>query len=180
MITVEYIKELIENKLNIKDLSITSRKRDIVEARFIAFQLSRKYTRHSLTHIGKVFKKDHASVLHGIKKFNDLRFQLEFKDSYNLYIHLCDTINEISDSLSSENIFHSYEEIEHHYKLKYNQLVSSNQTLIQAYKDKINNLTSIKEFEEISLLPENDILEFKQRARAFLTMKKTELHYATK
>lgn len=41
-------------------------------ARYIAFLLLHKHTVLTKSEIGKIFNKDHTTVIHGIKKVNDL------------------------------------------------------------------------------------------------------------
>jgi hypothetical protein len=47
------------------------RKREVVTAKQIYFYLKKKRTRESLASIGSYLKKDHATVLHGIKQVNN-------------------------------------------------------------------------------------------------------------
>ena len=65
----ETIKEIVESYF---ELSITrnTRKRQYVEARAIYYKLCREFTQLSLEQIGKSVKRDHASVLHGVKSIN--------------------------------------------------------------------------------------------------------------
>ncbi len=52
----------------IVDLKRNTRKREIVDARFVYFLRAKQYTNCSLSKIGALVSKDHASVLHGIKE----------------------------------------------------------------------------------------------------------------
>jgi len=67
---LEKIREIVENstKLNIK---VKTRKRELVYSRAVFFKLAKAHTRESLSSIGKSVKKDHATVLHGIKVFDE-------------------------------------------------------------------------------------------------------------
>ena len=47
------------------------RKREVVTAKQIYFYLKRERTRESLESIGKYLKKDHATVLYGIRQVNN-------------------------------------------------------------------------------------------------------------
>ena len=72
------ILKIVNNKtgLNIKN---KTRQRDYSEARFIYYDLCRRYADDgkSLASIGKTVKKDHATVLHGIRYCES---QLEIKN----------------------------------------------------------------------------------------------------
>lgn len=55
------------------DSSFTkSRVKDIVSARYMTFAAFRERTHMSLSDIGSVFNKDHATVLHGVKQVSNL------------------------------------------------------------------------------------------------------------
>ncbi len=69
MLTASMICELISSQFNVSidDLCSKSRKRVISEPRQIAMYLARKHTEDSLADIGRVFNRDHSTVLHAIK-----------------------------------------------------------------------------------------------------------------
>lgn len=56
-----------EFKVSIAELQSKSRKKTVTQPRQIAMYLSRKYTDDSLADIGKLFNRDHSTVLHSIK-----------------------------------------------------------------------------------------------------------------
>ena len=67
----EKILKMVQKELNIEDMSIKNRTREMSQARFIYFKLARKYCRYaSLSKIGEAIKRDHATVIHGLKKFD--------------------------------------------------------------------------------------------------------------
>jgi len=75
MLTTELIAIKTEEyfKLNIGDIHLKTRKREIVQARQIAMYFSKSLTKDSLAFIGKVIgNKDHATVLHACKTVNNL------------------------------------------------------------------------------------------------------------
>ena len=61
--------ELVSGQFNVsvKELQSKSRKKVITTPRQIAMYLARKYTEESLVDIGKIFNRDHSTVLHAIK-----------------------------------------------------------------------------------------------------------------
>ena len=69
---LETIKDYVNRYMQI-DISSPIRQRSYVYGRAMYFQLSRSFTTHSLTDIGSVVNKDHASVLHGLKIFKNFR-----------------------------------------------------------------------------------------------------------
>lgn len=74
VITAEVIINIVSEHENISVPDILSKKRDkdIALARQIAMYLSRKYTSMSSTDIAAVFEKDHSTVLHAIKKVEEI------------------------------------------------------------------------------------------------------------
>jgi len=59
------------------DLVTPNRKRDVVTARMIAMAYIRRNKTYSLHKIAAIFGKDHATVLHSVRKYNDL---IEIRD----------------------------------------------------------------------------------------------------
>ena len=87
-ITLEKIQNVVSSyfKIDIVQIHSKSRKREIVQARQVTMFLSKKYTTHSYSHIGKmVGQRDHATVLHACKTIQDnldidKGFRLTMKD----------------------------------------------------------------------------------------------------
>ncbi len=89
-LTVSRITDLICCHFSLKPEQIRSRsrKKEIALPRQIAMYFSRKYTDSSLQYIGKQFNRDHATVLHSIKKIDKMmktsskfRSQMEYLTS---------------------------------------------------------------------------------------------------
>ena len=69
ILTPEFIIDVVAEHFDIPTSDILSDKRDgrIALPRQIAMYLSKRYTMRNLVEIGKVFNRDHSTVLHGIK-----------------------------------------------------------------------------------------------------------------
>ena len=82
--SLEIIKNIVEVKFETK-INIKSRIPYIVYARYIYYRLAKDFTFCSLTQIGSLVNRDHATVLHGLKKFEDLVFtnDREYLDPYH-------------------------------------------------------------------------------------------------
>jgi len=82
-ITVDMIIREVAKQFSVKPQNIISKKRvkSILLPRQIALYLARKYTDHSLMDLGKKFGgKDHATVIHSIKKISsEIEFNRELK-----------------------------------------------------------------------------------------------------
>jgi chromosomal replication initiator protein len=55
------------------EMESKSRKKSITYPRQVAMYLSRKHTDQTLADIGKIFKRDHSTVLHAVKVIGDLK-----------------------------------------------------------------------------------------------------------
>jgi len=68
------IGEIISREYNVsyKDLQSRSRKKIITFPRQVAMYLSRKHTEESLGDIGKIFNRNHATVIHAVKVVSEL------------------------------------------------------------------------------------------------------------
>jgi chromosomal replication initiator protein len=73
MLSAEIIRDFIARqfKLSVQDLQSRSRKKTIAFPRQVSMYLSRKYTEQGLAEIGKVFNRDHSTVLHSVRVITD-------------------------------------------------------------------------------------------------------------
>ena len=78
---LDKIKEIVEIETD-SDLKVKSRPREIVYARSIYYKLCKTHTRATLSSIGKSVKKDHATVLHGLRLFDDVITKYEDAQDY--------------------------------------------------------------------------------------------------
>lgn len=68
---IQVCNDVFGNGYNVLD-NIVTRKRDIVERRQVAIYILRNHTELSLSKIGGIFKKDHATALHAIRTIKNL------------------------------------------------------------------------------------------------------------
>ncbi|AFC73295.1 chromosomal replication initiator protein DnaA [Rickettsia montanensis] len=92
IITVEDIQKKVASRYNIKlsDMSSSRRLREVARPRQIAMYLSKALTPKSLADIGKKFgKKDHTTVMHAIKKVEELlEHDIELREEINLLMKI--------------------------------------------------------------------------------------------
>lgn len=88
-LTAAMICELVSGQFNVSldDLQSKSRKKNIAFPRQVAMYLARKYTDESLAEIGRLFNRDHSTVLHSIKVVNS---KLVRDNSVNAQVQLLD------------------------------------------------------------------------------------------
>lgn len=70
---VSDIKQLVASRYNIRvsDIDSKSRRQEIVLPRQLAMYLTRRLTDRSFPELGRSFKRDHSTVLHGFEKIRD-------------------------------------------------------------------------------------------------------------
>lgn len=91
---LDRIKTTVETITNHK-IDKTSRDRHLVYARAIFFKLAKQHTRHTLYKIGATVGRHHATVIHGIKIFDDIitRYESEY---YKMYLDIDKNIRRTS------------------------------------------------------------------------------------
>lgn len=67
MVDLKLLVDLVQKEFNIVDISTKKRGCERVHARWVYFKLARMYTHKSYSLIGREVKRDHATVLHGLK-----------------------------------------------------------------------------------------------------------------
>ena len=76
-VSIDYIQKVVSEyfQMDVATLQSKTRKRHIVQARQLAMYFAKKYTKASLASIGsQIGKRDHATVLHACKTFDNLSF----------------------------------------------------------------------------------------------------------
>mgnify|MGYP000023313305 FL=1 len=80
IVELETIKKIVEEYTNV-DMTVQNRTKYRCEARHIYSYLARKYSGHIFETIGESIKRNHATILHGVKVCNNLKdTEKEFHD----------------------------------------------------------------------------------------------------
>jgi hypothetical protein len=74
--TIEEIKEYIFSE----GLAVKSRKREVVYRRIYLFRYLKQMEGMSLISIGKMFNRDHSTVIHGLRTFDNVKLYEDFMD----------------------------------------------------------------------------------------------------
>ena len=74
--TIEEIKEYICTE----GLAVKSRKREVVYRRIYLFRYLKQMEGMSLISIGKMFNRDHSTVIHGLRTFDNVKLYEDFMD----------------------------------------------------------------------------------------------------
>ena len=70
----------IKDYICAEGLDTKSRKREVVYRRIYLFKYLQQMEGLTLTAIGKMFNKDHATVIHGLKTFDNVKLYEDFMD----------------------------------------------------------------------------------------------------
>jgi len=125
------IKTLVEQETN-NTLDTNTRKRDIVYTRSVYFKLCRIHTQQPLCDIGKPVNKDHSTVLHGIKLFNNVL--VEYEQSYlELFTKLDAEIRKQTGKKLKDTQKLLNPEI--YYRKKYTKLLLEHRDISQRYRN---------------------------------------------
>jgi hypothetical protein len=84
---IEEIIDYINTELNI-DITKKKRTNEYVFARTLYYKLAKEYTNTSIKKIGAAVNKDHCSVIHNIRNFDEVLKRKELKkiyDTFNIY-----------------------------------------------------------------------------------------------
>lgn len=179
--TPTVIKNLIEVQSNIPDLSITKRKRYIVDSRSAYYALCKKYAKdYSLEKIGKAVKKNHATVLHGLKAAEkylhtdsfqankvydkvDERLKIICREDNDFDLLSCTDIVLVHQHYRIKNIIHSE---------KYHSVIKNLMDKIQLLENKVQCIKPDM-MEEINNLNTDEFKELNYRIELFLKVNKT-------
>jgi hypothetical protein len=94
MIDIDYIRSIVE-EITKQDIGRICREHEVVLARNIYFHVVKSRTGLSYAEIGRSVGKDHASVIHGIKRINE--WMSYDKTVSSLYDSVIDALNEDYD-----------------------------------------------------------------------------------
>lgn len=119
----EKVLRMVQKELDLEDISVKDRTREMSQARFIYFKLARKYCRYaSLSKIGRLVNRDHATVINGLKRF-------DIEARYDPYMH------DVYDSIAKHlDIYYVKPGREEYFDMTFDQVLNR----IEALETKIN------------------------------------------
>lgn len=143
---LDEIRKLVSLEAGV-DITLETRKRQVVYARAIYYKLCKEFTMQSLSAIGREVGKDHATVLYGINLFDDVVSEREME--YNkIYERVKSVV--INCDANKEKYF----EPDVYYKKKYLELFEENRIIRHKFKFLLsqlkhhgNKFTGKKEFQ---------------------------------
>mgnify|MGYP003647898246 CR=1 FL=1 len=120
------IKKLVEKHTKRK-LNVRNREQDNVYCRALYCKLAKLHTKKSTDKIGKVISRDHATVLHNIKLFDNVIVNYEVE-----YLKIFKTLDKILKikTRKTEKILNP----DTYYKRRYTELLLNHRTLSYNYR----------------------------------------------
>lgn len=95
-LTPKEIAKMVQEQLELPDLSIKNRSRNVVQGRLIYFKLAKRFCRYaSLSMIGQAVDRDHTTVLYGLKKYDqEAKYDPYMNDVYDALYNKLDPVAE--------------------------------------------------------------------------------------
>lgn len=119
--TLEGLQALVEYELEIENLLVKSRKREITDARCLFFRIAKDHLNTNVTKLASFSKQHHATVLYSLNKFEDMiRFDKQFERSWKSII--------TNKTLKKHEIMNTYNGWSNYPTWKINNDVLSNRT----------------------------------------------------
>lgn len=169
ILETDYVKKVVENLTNIEDISIKCRKSYMVKARFIYMKLCMKFKSRlyhaSLEYVGKGVKRDHASVLHGLKKFGDDNLYTS-----NIYKEGLSIIKEYLDFKIDDKEFND-DRVRIYYRTKHIELSDKYRSVINSLISKLNTYRENEFIDRLARLDNETLKEAEVKFEAFLKVK---------
>tara|TARA_R110002126_G_scaffold66873_1_gene169792 strand:+ start:47 stop:622 length:576 start_codon:yes stop_codon:yes gene_type:complete len=178
--SLESIKNLFIEFSGYDDFDSKTRKRNYVYLRFVYMAICKNYTINSLAVIGESCGgRDHATVLHAMKEF----YHHYNNDYFKMYKKIYDEVSSLLESHGAKQVDVTkiteakIVEARDYYRVRFLHFIDNQRPVINRMKKKIENLRKRQIFEEIALLDDDDLNDFEERSRAFLSMKRIKDKY---
>ena len=162
---LEVIRKAVETITNC-DVVERTRQREYVQARSIFYRFARD-NKQTLQAIGKFLKRDHATVMHSLKKFEqDVEYDSVFRANYN-------AVKDILGNLDVKGCEDATETLLEAYEMRNTYLIEQNSEL----RAKLSRLTSDDTINELLTgLPESRIQYFiDNQLKSFVNIEKALL-----
>jgi len=103
----EYIINICQKIFEVKDIKSIKRSRELTEARFASWYLMKKILLMTYMKIGRVYRKDHSTIIHGVKEHDNLyeytiEYRTRFNDARNLLINKMKRDDEAKERISNK------------------------------------------------------------------------------
>ena len=162
---LEVIRKAVETITNC-DVVERTRQREYVQARSIFYRFARD-NKQTLQAIGKFLKRDHATVMHSLKKFEqDVEYDSVFRANYN-------AVKDVLGNLDVKGCEDATETLLEAYEMRNTYLIEQNTEL----RAKLSRLTSDDTINELLTgLPESRIQYFMDnQLKSFVNIEKALL-----
>ena len=162
---LEVIRKAVETITNC-DVVERTRQREYVQARSIFYRFARD-NKQTLQAIGKFLERDHATVMHSLKKFEqDVEYDSAFRANYN-------AVKDILGNLDVKGCEDATETLLEAYEMRNTYLIEQNTEL----RAKLSRLTSDDTINELlEGIPEDKIQYFiSNQLRSFVNIEKAIL-----
>ena len=121
------IRKLVEKHTKRK-LNVRSREQDNVYCRALYCKLAKRHTKNSLSKIGRVITRDHATVLHNIKIFDNVivNYEVEYLKIFNRLDNILSKKTGQVEKILNPDLY---------YRKRYTRLLLDHRTLTHKYRE---------------------------------------------
>jgi len=175
MSSIESIKQLTILMSGKPYLFSKIKKTPYMATRYGFMKLCKKYTDHSLEDIGNICgKRDHTTVIHGLRRFEDWSGQKFFEpyiELFNTMVKIIDSIGVNNISLIDADIINEARDSTYNEKMFVNHIIQNKR--IKNTIDSKRKVHFLNKFilEKISILNDNDLVEFRELTNDFIKRK---------
>ena len=109
---INEIKTFIEEEMNIDDMFKKTRRREYVDSRRIFFYILRNRFLLTYEEVGKISKRDHATIIHSVKTFEYIVKQdIVLNSIYQKTLERLELITSVPKTTRREDILNKIEEL---------------------------------------------------------------------
>lgn len=167
-ISATTVRRIVNKTLKVNILDKT-RKRELVDARYIYYSICYYHLRMTLAAISRTTNHNHATVLHGLKQADSLyEFDADFKERYDEVLRIA---KNMSDAISENKNEHEMEVIDDSFQHEIKMLNKKIVRMELEYENLTNKymeMCSKKSLLEGMVIPEEHIEGVKERIQMYL------------
>ena len=175
MITKRIVKSVVETFSGIEDISRKTRKREYVDARAVYYKLCRTLILEdnaSTIAIGKAVGYDHATVLHGLRLFEEVGGSRNFtaNETYRLSFAKLKSMQENTADLDN---FLSVKDLKNYYLLQHIKLTDKSHKVINMLLNKLELLSGNELIKKLLTLNADELEEAEEKMSVFFKVKES-------
>ena len=168
-ITPKFIKEYFDKVVDL-DLTTSSRKRHLVEKRWVAYKLIRTLTTATFPKIGDLYGRDHATVIYGVSKFDEYYESVYFQENSELYNRCLKVLRELQSKYGIPDRLKTIKEVRFECQNMINNITNEFNKELLELKSQLDRFEKNPMFNKIGKLSDSQFKDLEVRVDAFFKM----------